>query len=150
MDNFKKHHAFYGKFIETREEVLYKELLDYVAYRNKSCQPSAMKLEQIATDDESTQSSCTSMVGLLMKTPARFVNIRKLLRLAATIPLTSCSAERCFSAMKILKSRLRLTMDDSSDQQLGSQQEKTGLRLVAFFYSCSFFVDNLQTKCCIM
>ena len=28
------------------------------------------------------------------------------------MPLTSCSAERCFSAMKILISRLCLTMDD--------------------------------------
>jgi hypothetical protein len=112
MDNFKKVHAFYSKFIETHEEVLYEELLDYVAYRNKSCQPSEMELEQIATDDESTQSSCTSMVGILTITPTRFVNIRKLLRIAATLPLTSCSAERCFSAMKILKSRLRSTMDD--------------------------------------
>jgi len=50
MDNFKKCQAFYGKFIETREEVLYEELLDYVAYRNKSCQPAEKKLEQIATD----------------------------------------------------------------------------------------------------
>jgi hypothetical protein len=112
MDNFKKVYAFYGKFIETDEEVLYEELLDYVEYRKKSCQPSEMKLEQTATDDESTPSSCTSMVDLLMTTPTRFVNIRKLLRIAATLPLTSCSAERCFSAMKILKSRLRSTMDD--------------------------------------
>ena len=28
------------------------------------------------------------------------------------MPLTSCSAERCFSAMKFLKSRLLSTMDD--------------------------------------
>ena len=33
INNFKKVYTFYGKFIETHEEVLYEELLDYVEYR---------------------------------------------------------------------------------------------------------------------
>ena len=31
---------------------------------------------------------------------------------AVTLPVTSCEPERCFSAMKILKSRVRSTMID--------------------------------------
>ena len=40
MDNFKKVHAFYSKFIETHEEVLYEELLDYVASAGLTGMPS--------------------------------------------------------------------------------------------------------------
>lgn len=37
---------------------------------------------------------------------------KKTLLKAAILPLTSCSAERCFGATKILKTRLRSTMND--------------------------------------
>lgn len=62
--------------------------------------------------EESSEGTSMSMLDALMTAPGRFPNVRKLLRIAITMPLTSCSAERCFSAMKILKSRLRSTMDD--------------------------------------
>ena len=42
----------------------------------------------------------------------RFPIICKLIRIAVTLPVTSCEPERCFSAMKILKSRVRSTMVD--------------------------------------
>ena len=53
-----------------------------------------------------------SMMDLLSCVPNRFVHVKQLLKIAATLPVTSCSAERCFSAMIRLKSRLRSTMDD--------------------------------------
>ena len=39
MENLKKVYTFNGKFIETHEEVLYEELLDYIEYKKKSWQP---------------------------------------------------------------------------------------------------------------
>ena len=38
--------------------------------------------------------------------------MRKLLQIAFTLPVTSSEAERSFSAMKILKNRLRSTLVD--------------------------------------
>lgn len=61
---------------------------------------------------EATSETSQSLINALSTTPQRYPNVRNLLRIAVTLPLTSCSAERCFSAMKILKSRLRSTMLD--------------------------------------
>jgi hypothetical protein len=107
-ENFKKVFAMYGKFIDCFEEVLYEELLDFVAYRKSSISSEQKEKEK----EESATSSSPSMLDAFATAPKRFVNIRNLLRIATTLPLTSCSAERCFSAMKILKSRLRSTMND--------------------------------------
>ena len=46
------------------------------------------------TGQNSSKTSRLSMLDALTATPKRFVNARKLLQIAATMPLTSCSAER--------------------------------------------------------
>ena len=40
------------------------------------------------------------------------------MKIALTLPLTSCSAGRAFSKLKIIKSRLRLTMNQERLQSL--------------------------------
>ena len=44
--------------------------------------------------------------------PDRYPNVKKLVQIAVTIPVTTCSPERSFSAMKILKSRIRPSICD--------------------------------------
>jgi len=110
MKHFKQVFAVYGKLIDCFEEALYEELLDYIAYRNSSV--TEEQLDDQQHQQEEPALSSPSMLDALATTPERFANVKKLLRIAATLPLTSCSAKRCFSAMKILKSRLRSIMDD--------------------------------------
>ena len=52
------------------------------------------------------------MLKTLEAVPDRYSNAKKLVENAVTVPVTSCSPERSFSAMKILKSRIRSTMCD--------------------------------------
>jgi hypothetical protein len=124
-ENFKKVYAMYGKFIGCHEPQLHTELLNYRDYRfpptssedradNEEHEETASNDDGEATEEESSEktSQSPSMLDALTTAPGRFPNVWKLLRIAVTMPLTSCSAERCFSAMKILKSRLRSTMDD--------------------------------------
>ena len=42
--------------------------------------------------------------------PSAFPNLSKIIKIALTLPLTSASAERSFSKLKIIKNRLRSTM----------------------------------------
>jgi hypothetical protein len=89
-----KTYAMYGKYFSCTEEELFYEFRLYQSYRT-SCSENNCILER------------------LQSTPTRFENVRKCLQIAATIPVTSCTAERAFSAMKILKTRLRSTMTDA-------------------------------------
>jgi hypothetical protein len=60
-----------------------------------------------------------------------FSNFYKALQLFVTIPVTSCSCERCFSKLNIVKSKLRSTMTQTRLTKLDSimllfvEQEKT-------------------------
>lgn len=57
-----------------------------------------------------------------------FTNFSKALQLFVTIPVTSCSCERCFSKMTIVKSKLRTTMTQKrldSLMLLFIEQQKT-------------------------
>ena len=84
----------YGQLIHCQEQALFEELKAFSHYRDKNF-PDEQKLTK-----------------LLLDTPARFESVRKLLQIALTLPVTSCGAERSFSAMKILKNRLRSAMVD--------------------------------------
>ena len=56
----------------------------------------------------------TTLHYLLVEIPVkRFTVIFKLVRISATLPVTSCEPERCVSAMKILKSRVRSSIIDN-------------------------------------
>ena len=84
----------YGRLIHNQEQALLEELKAFSEYRVKNF-PDEQKLTK-----------------LLLDTPARFESVRKLLQIALTLPVTSCEAEMSFSAMEILKNRLRSTMVD--------------------------------------
>lgn len=44
--------------------------------------------------------------------PHRYENIRRLLHIFCTLPVTACTVERAFSTLKVLKSYLRNSMTD--------------------------------------
>ena len=50
--------------------------------------------------------------------PECYDTTMKLMEIALTLPLTSCSAERAFSKLKLIKSRLRSTMSQERLQSL--------------------------------
>jgi hypothetical protein len=110
----------YGRILGCFEQVLYEELTDYVEHRNAVSANDVQNVFESSschqTDDNDNVRlefpSPLSVLGALATCPKRFVFVRKLLQIAATLPVTSCSAERCFSAMKLLKSRLRSTMEE--------------------------------------
>jgi hypothetical protein len=53
----------------------------------------------------------TSLTSTLQETPFTFYpNIHTMLRVSATLPVSSCECERSFSRMKLLKTYLRSTM----------------------------------------
>ena len=66
--------------------------------------------------------------------PSRFSNIRTLLRIFCTLPVTTCTAERAFSAMKLLKNFLRNRM---SDERL------TGLALMYIHPEIEINIDSV-------
>ena len=82
----------YGRLIHSQEQALSEELKVFSQYRAKNF-PDEQKLTK-----------------LLLDTSARFESVRKLLQIALTQPVASSEAERSFSAMKILKNRLRSTI----------------------------------------
>lgn len=47
-----------------------------------------------------------------------FENLYSIIKLCLTLPTSSCSVERSFSKLKIIKSRLRSTMDQKRLQNL--------------------------------
>jgi hAT family C-terminal dimerisation region len=69
-----------------------------------------------------------------MTVPKRFVNVQKLFKIAATLSLTSCSAERCFNKVKLLKARIRCKMEDD---------RLNGLALLYFHQKTDIPVDNV-------
>uniref|UniRef100_H3A636 HAT C-terminal dimerisation domain-containing protein n=1 Tax=Latimeria chalumnae TaxID=7897 RepID=H3A636_LATCH len=75
-------------------EVLYQELKLYADLR------------------ASQKITSTSVLDILREMPSRIENVHRLVQIAATLPVTTYSAERSFSGMKILKSCLRSTMID--------------------------------------
>lgn len=122
-DDFQKVYAVYGKVIGCHEQQLHIELSNYLKYRHSSSEEqeaddltdgdTEVRVETACHGQaEATSETSQSLINALSTTPQRYPNVRNLLRIAVTLPLTSCSAERCFSAMKILKSRLRSTMLD--------------------------------------
>ena len=54
----------------------------------------------------------TTPLAALDIIPSRFENIRRLLQIFCTLPVTTCTAERAFSSLKLLKTDLRNSMTD--------------------------------------
>ncbi len=62
-------------------------------------------------DVPSYHSSSLPLLALYI-VPSRLANINILLRIFCTLPVSTCTAERAFSAMKLIKTYLRKTMTD--------------------------------------
>lgn len=86
---------FYKSELASEEEVLneYNQWREFCLKMNKEDRPS------------------TPLMALDV-VPARLANINILLHIFCTLPVSTCSAERAFSAMKIIKNYLRNTMKD--------------------------------------
>jgi hypothetical protein len=66
--------------------------------------------------------------------PTRLRNIKTLLTIFCTLPVTTCTAERSFSAMRLLKNHLRTSMMD---------QRLTGLALMYIHPEIDINIDNV-------
>lgn len=93
-EDCRKSYVMYGKYFNCTEEELFYEFRLYQSYRT------------LLSEND-------SILERIQSTPTRFENVKKCLQITATIPITSCTAGRAFSAMKILKTRLRSTMTDA-------------------------------------
>ena len=60
------------------------------------------------TDEKRCNLSVSAAISLCDET--LFPNMRKLFKIFATLPVTSCTAERSFSVLRLIKSYLRSTM----------------------------------------
>ena len=92
---FKEVYTLYKITLNCTEDELLQELKLYMILR-KSNTDSLNLLQQ------------------LEHLPPLFINLKIILQIAVTLPITTCSAERSFSAMKILKSSTRSTMTDET------------------------------------
>ena len=68
-----------------------------------------------------------------------YQNIKKLLQILLTIPVTSCEAERAISGLRLLKNYMRSTM---------GQQRFTGLALMHIHHSMDIDLDNIIDEFC--
>ena len=68
-------------------------------------------------ESEKQRATSIDLFTVLNEEPECCGNTIQLMKIALTLPLTSCSAERAFSKLKIIKFRLRSTM---SQEQLQS------------------------------
>jgi hypothetical protein len=59
---------------------------------------------------EKKQASFDDLFKTLQREPERYRNVIKLMKITLTLPFTSTSAERAFSKLRLIKSRLRSTM----------------------------------------
>ena len=89
--------------------------------------------------------------------PQRFENIHTLLQIFCTLPVTTCTAERAFSAMKLLKTYLRNTMTDERLTGLALMyihpeidiDPETGSNIAGAAASLCHLVCFLSCLCCI-
>ena len=101
------------------------------------------------------QSSNTSTFGVLVKLPFTklthakgrdadddfFPNIRRLIIMGCTSPVTSCEAERSFSALRRVKTYLRSTM---------GEERLAALTLMAIHYQETLKLDPTKVVQCFM
>ena len=82
----------------------------------------------------STELPSTPSNTLLHANESMFPNIRKLLHIISTLPVTSCECEWSISVLRRLKSYLRTTM---------GQQRMTGLALMHIKYGMDLNLDEI-------
>ena len=95
FDSIAKFFAIYGSFLESGISVLESEF-----FRRQLKWPKSAPSERLSTVAEALQSCDSSMCE----------NIKILLQIFVTLPMSSATAERSFSALRLLKTYLRSTM----------------------------------------
>jgi hAT family C-terminal dimerisation region len=84
----------------------------------------------------SKEKPCDSLSPLDVCNALCFPNIRKLLTIFATLPVSTATAERSFSVLKLLKSNLRSRMGE----------ERLASLTLAYTYSDTFDMQNIATE----
>ena len=115
VDTFRQVYTTYRCFMHGCEEELLQEIKKF--FRHK---------ENINLDH--------NLLKMLEAVPDRFPNVEKLLQIAVTIPVTSCSAECSFSVMKILKPRMRSMMSDGRLNGLALMYNCTLIKKLILMY----------------
>ena len=69
-------------------------------------------------ESEKRRATFIDLFTVLNEEPECYGTTIKLMKIALTLPLTSCSAERAFSKLKLIKSRLRSTMNQERLESL--------------------------------
>ena len=69
-------------------------------------------------ESEKQRATSIDLFTVLNEEPECYGNTVQLIKIALTLPLTSCSAERAFSKLKIIKFQLRSTMSQKRLQSL--------------------------------
>lgn len=122
-DKFSRHHLTVLQLVALVPSVIHqyewKDIVSAVLFYSSGC--SLASEAEIRSEFEQWKNSCLripsqsrpqSPLTALEIVPERYENIRTLLRIFSTLPVTTCSAERAFSAMKLLKTYLRNAMSD--------------------------------------
>ncbi|CAB4018532.1 zinc finger MYM-type 1-like [Paramuricea clavata] len=84
----------------------------------------SLQLSSLVTDviekavSEKRNPDFLDLFKALQAEPQCYACVSKLMKIALTLPITSCSAERVFSKLKIVKSRLRSTMNQNRLENL--------------------------------
>ena len=87
---------------------------DFVSGRSMEAELHCWRVKWVKAKAEHGEASLpTSVSAALPHASQMFPNIRCLLQLLATLPVTSCSSERSFSALKLVKDRQRSVMKNS-------------------------------------
>ena len=103
--------------LNCQEEELFQELKQYQRYRKSIPAPDSLDI-----------------LHLLQHLSQMFTKLKIILQIAVTLPITTCSAESSFSAMKILKACIRSTMTD---------ERLTGLAMMYIHKDIPLDVDKI-------
>jgi hypothetical protein len=122
-DKFSAHHLTVLKLVALVPSVVdqydWKDVASAVRFYKSDCNLASEA--EIRSEFEQWKDFCLRMsvqnrpqspLHALDIVPQRYENIRSLLQIFCTLPVTTCTAERAFSAMKLLKTYLRNTMTD--------------------------------------
>ncbi|CAB3985113.1 zinc finger MYM-type 1-like [Paramuricea clavata] len=83
---------------------------DALELEMKLIRSSKMIKDILAKETKERKPSLVDLYRELLQEPECFPNLLKIIKIALTLPLTSASAERSFSKLRIIKNRLRSTM----------------------------------------
>ena len=120
-DKFSSHHLTLLKLVALVPSVMQSYEWSDIVDSCRLYQSQLSSEDEVRHEYEQWKSMCLRMapsnrpstpLQALDIVPPRLINIVTLLRIFCTLPVSTCTAERAFSAMKLLKTYLRSTMND--------------------------------------